>query len=186
MDRDAFWQVVEAARTQVDDTVDDADHVAEVLADLLAERPVEEILGFQAEFELLERESYRLSLWAAAYLINGGCSDDGFDYFRGWLVAQGRTVFEAALVDPDSLAALFGPDAEGDVDGEDVLAAASIAYERVTGDADGFWTALEAVEDSPEQLDPSRRSFDFDFEDDAEMRARLPRLAEVFLEDDDD
>jgi hypothetical protein len=28
--------------------------------------------------------------WGAAYLANGGCSDDGFDYFRGWLIGQGR------------------------------------------------------------------------------------------------
>jgi len=27
----------------------------------------------------------------AAYIINGGCSDDGFEYFRRWLVLQGAT-----------------------------------------------------------------------------------------------
>ncbi|MFC9245678.1 DUF4240 domain-containing protein [Streptomyces sp. NPDC057136] len=43
-------------------------------------------------------------LWAAAYVINGGCSDDGFDYFRGWLIAQGREVFERTAADPDALA----------------------------------------------------------------------------------
>ena len=26
-------------------------------------------------------DSYRSSLWAAAYVINAGCSDDGFGYF---------------------------------------------------------------------------------------------------------
>jgi hypothetical protein len=43
--------------------------------------------------------------WGAAYLANGGCSDDGFDYFRGWLIGQGRKVYETVLADPDSLAA---------------------------------------------------------------------------------
>jgi hypothetical protein len=38
--------------------------------------------------------SYRTVLWAAACLINGGYSDDGFEYFRGWLIVQGRDVFE--------------------------------------------------------------------------------------------
>ena len=37
-------------------------------------------------------DSYRWDLWGAAYLANGGCSDDGFDYFRGWLIGQGRKV----------------------------------------------------------------------------------------------
>jgi hypothetical protein len=49
-------------------------------------------------------ESYRWDLWGAAYLINGGCSDDGFDYFRGWLLSQGRAIWQATLADPDSLA----------------------------------------------------------------------------------
>ncbi|WP_257233953.1 DUF4240 domain-containing protein [Streptomyces sp. JV178] len=48
--------------------------------------------------------SYRAPLWAAAFTINGGCSDDGFDYVRGWLVLQGHEVFERAVADPDSLA----------------------------------------------------------------------------------
>ena len=94
-------------------------------------------------------------------------------------------MFEAALDDPDSLAALFGPESAGDVNGEDVLHAASTAYEQVTGDADGFWAALEETEDAPEQSDPSEDEFDIDFDDDEAMRARLPRLADLFLEDDD-
>lgn len=44
--------------------------------------------------------------WQAAYLINGGCSDDGFEYFRGWLLTQGREVFERAVALPDTLADL--------------------------------------------------------------------------------
>lgn len=40
----------------------------------------------------------------AAYVINGGCSDDGFIDFRSWLIAQGKAVYDAALADPESLA----------------------------------------------------------------------------------
>ena len=32
---------------------------------------------------------YRWDMWAAAYLIGGGCSDDGFIDFRAGLIAQG-------------------------------------------------------------------------------------------------
>jgi hypothetical protein len=38
--------------------------------------------------------------------MNGGCSDDGFRYFRDWLISEGRTVFEAAVASADSLAQL--------------------------------------------------------------------------------
>lgn len=48
--------------------------------------------------------TYRL--WNAAQIINRGwCSTDGFHYFQMWLVGQGRAVYEAAIADPDSLAA---------------------------------------------------------------------------------
>ncbi|MDB5805516.1 MAG: hypothetical protein JWN73_2838 [Betaproteobacteria bacterium] len=68
-----------------------------------------------------------------AYLVNSGCSDDGFEYFRCWLIGQGGAYFEAALKDPERAAdnAQPGEDAEG----EDLLYAAASAYESRTGDA---------------------------------------------------
>lgn len=33
---------------------------------------------------------YRRDLWAAAYIIGGGCSDDSFIDFRAGLIAQGH------------------------------------------------------------------------------------------------
>ena len=50
------------------------------------------------------READTKDLWAAAYMICGGCSDDGFRDFRAWLIAQGREVFKGAVPNPDSLA----------------------------------------------------------------------------------
>src|SRR5262249_31921448 len=43
-------------------------------------------------------------LCGAAYVINCTCTDDGFEYFRRWLVSRGRDVYASALADPDSLA----------------------------------------------------------------------------------
>lgn len=45
--------------------------------------------------------------------MHGGCSDDSFDYFRGWLTAQGKEVFLNALADPDSLAGVEAVQAFG-------------------------------------------------------------------------
>ena len=76
------------------------------------------------------RTSHRWDLWGAAFVINGGCSDDGFDYFRGWLMLQGRDVWEAALREPESLA---GVSFEGNAECEDALYSAGDAYEAVAG-----------------------------------------------------
>jgi len=90
VDRDGFWGLVEDARASVDDTVADPDGVADALTKVLAAAEAEEIAGFGVELARLLVESYRWDLWAAAYLINSGASEDGFDSFRGWLIAQGR------------------------------------------------------------------------------------------------
>ena len=50
----------------------------------------------------MDNAAYRTDVWALAYLLRGGCSDDSLDAFRGWLILQGRKVFEATLADPDS------------------------------------------------------------------------------------
>lgn len=46
--------------------------------------------------------SYSWDLWGAAYLIQGGCSDDGFDYFRGWLLTEGSSRWNRIRKDLES------------------------------------------------------------------------------------
>ncbi|WP_234359107.1 DUF4240 domain-containing protein [Plantactinospora sp. BC1] len=70
-------------------------------------------------------------------MVNGGASHDGFEYFLGWLMAQGRMRWEATLADPDSLADVVDVDT-GDLDGEEMLYVAPRAAE----DEDAFLTAL--------------------------------------------
>src|SRR5437868_5917368 len=76
-------------------------------------------------------ESYRSDLWGAAYIMRDGCSDDGFDYFRGWLIAQGEAVFAEALRNPESLAMVQRSDDE-EAECEFLLYAALEAYEART------------------------------------------------------
>jgi hypothetical protein len=52
----------------------------------------------------LMNRAHTALLWAAARIMCGGCSDDGFDYFKGWLILQGSQTYQAAVADPDSLA----------------------------------------------------------------------------------
>ena len=103
MELDQFWRFVEAAKAKAgNDTEARVDGLRAVLGVL---SPAE-LQSFQDHYDQLIAMSYRWDLWAGAYIINGGCSDDGFRYFRDWLISEGRSVFEAALKDPDSLADL--------------------------------------------------------------------------------
>ncbi|WP_236064785.1 DUF4240 domain-containing protein [Reticulibacter mediterranei] len=99
---------------------------------------LEELQSFAHIVDELCSESYRPLLWAAAYLMNGGCSDDGFEYFRGWLIAQGATVFSQAVNDPDTLADVILSHQrdlpEGDFECEEILFLAQHVYHEKTGE----------------------------------------------------
>lgn len=172
MDATELWDLIETARDEAEDATD-AYAVADALVRALSERDPGVIEAFDAALAALVAESYLTELWAAAYLINAGASDDGFDYFRGWLIAQGRDVFEAALADPDSLAeipAVRGAIASGEpLECEAMLGVAWDAYEIATDDElpDGGKVALP-------ELAPM-----WDFDDEDEMREHLPRLASL-------
>ena len=175
MDTDQFWTLVESARAQVDDPADPY-AVAAQAADALAAYPRAEIVATQQTLWDLLAGSYRAPLWAAAHLINGGCSDDGFDYFRGWLLAQGREVFTQVVADPQALAdlpAVRTALADGDeLECEEVLGIVWNAHLAATGEQlpSGTFTIRYPA------LDPD---WDFDFEDQTEIARRLPRLAEL-------
>lgn len=110
MNEDQFWQIIQTAKRAASDD----DQQLELIATALQALEPDDLLEFQRIFNRLHKSSYRADLWGAAYIINGGSSDDGFDYFRGWLIAQGREVFTAALEQPDSLDALFKGETEAD------------------------------------------------------------------------
>lgn len=183
MDTEAYWQLVDEARTRARkgaETAPDANDVADSLRAVLVERGTEAAREADAAYDELVATVHGPRLWGAAYLIGGGCSDDGFDYFLGWLVAQGREVFERAAQDPDSLADVVDEDTVAEC--EDMLAAAWDAYEELTGEE--FPEDDEADEDEDDDADdePAAEPF-WDFDDEAEMRTRYPRLAAMFLED---
>lgn len=102
MTLDEFWQYIEDARNSCAKLKDAPSYLSHRLSQL----PERDIIDFSSHFHDSFDRADDASLWAAAIVILRGCSDDGFDYFIGWLIAQGRKVFEAALVNPDSLADL--------------------------------------------------------------------------------
>jgi hypothetical protein len=101
MDDERFWAFIGAARDAAGDDVED--RVSGLEQVLLNHHP-DEVMEFQHQYDELLARACRWDLWGAAFVMNGGCSDDGFRYFRDWLISEGEAVYEAALADPDSLA----------------------------------------------------------------------------------
>lgn len=127
MDDAQFWNLIEQSRKGNPD----CEKQAERLTRLLKKLPPEEIYDFDRHFARRRLEAYRWDLWAVAYIINGGCSDDGFEYFRCWLIGQGQKAFKAALSSPETIGDLVEDDVE-DIECEDILYAPNHAYEQIT------------------------------------------------------
>jgi hypothetical protein len=137
-----------------------------IFRDRLVKLSPDDIRKIDQQFTRQLSRSYSWELWGAAYIINGGCSDDCFDYFRAWLIMQGSAVFNAAIREPDSLADYRHLSQPAEI--EDALSVTRDAYHTVTGeepDGDGL---------NP-KLGPG-----WDFDDHLEMRRRYPRLCRKF------
>jgi uncharacterized protein DUF4240 len=110
MTKDQFWEIVDRVHRASGGGVD-IGAKDQLLGRELGKLPLQEIQSFVGHFhECLDR-AYSYELWGAAYIIQGGCSDDSFWDFRSSLISMGRSTFEGALSDPESLVAL-GDDAE--------------------------------------------------------------------------
>ncbi|OEV01714.1 DUF4240 domain-containing protein [Streptomyces oceani] len=170
MDELEFWEHVDRAREVAGG--DPEDH-ADALVDRLTQLDPDAVTVFARHFESRFNRACQWDLWAAAWILLDGVSDDAFDAFRCWLIGQGREVFEGAAHDADSLATLLTDfDAESEGDAEELGYAADEAYEALTG---GELPDLELPE-AP--ADPEGVALDL--EDDSALQERLPKLWQRF------
>ena len=153
MDDERFWSLIEPGSRDVDPK--------NQLRSALQKLTAEELVEFQERFDAAFDKAHRWPLWAAASVICGSRTDDGFTHFRYGLILRGRKIYEAALRDPDSL-----------------------AYSSVVPDPDGGYLALDAYEaktggDMPRRTPGAMREPEgsrWDLEDPTQTKRRLPKL----------
>lgn len=126
-----FWALIDDTR-RVSDGCPETH--ASVLARRLSRLEPSEIVEFERIWRELDVAAYRWELWAAAYLLNGGCDDVCFEHFRSYVIALGEQVYAAAIEEADSLVFLAnGPGHQFAHDAEALGYAATDAYELATG-----------------------------------------------------
>lgn len=178
MDEEQFWAIVQTA---VDEAGDDEEAYLEVVKHELSKLSLKEMIGFRLRTDKLLYDSYTSEMWCAGYLMNGGCSDDGFEYFRLWVISRGRKAYEAAMANPDNLIDYIGDDDEMDF-----------------FEFESFWyVALEAFEEAVDAelydyiddenfktREGNYPNFEFNWEEDEpeSMQKLCPRLFEKFWE----
>lgn len=109
MNTDEFWRLIDEVHVESGGNMD---RKCELLNQRLSNLSEQELLEFINHFDYADAAAYTYSLWGAIYVMQGGCSDDAFDDFRATLISQGRSVYEQALSDPESLADLTFSDKE--------------------------------------------------------------------------
>lgn len=178
MDEEQFWVIVQTA---VDEAGDDEAEYLDVVKRELSKLSLKKMIGFRLRTDKLLYDSYTSEMWCAGYLMNGGCSDDGFEYFRLWVISRGRKAYEAAMANPDNLIDYIGDDDEMDF-----------------FEFESFWyVALEAFEeavdaelydyvddDNFKTCEGNYPNFEFNWEEDdpESMQKLCPRLFEKFWE----
>ena len=174
MTTEEFWKLIDSTKDS------DPEAQAEKLVESLAKLEPAKILAFGHLWDQFHSEAYTWKLWGAGYIMNGGCSDDGFIDFRSWLLLQGQGVYEAALKDADTLANVK---CEPDAASCECYPAAD-AYCAVTSSDDhhAYYEALEAAHGGKVNTDvPAGEEWDFD--DEEEMKYRMPKLHAKFSDE---
>ena len=159
MDLQEFWNLVEPGKA--------SEKPESSLKSELQNLSPEELEIFQLHFDNLVDKAYSWELWGAAYIIHGGCSDDGFIDFRYTLISKGKETYDRALADPDCLAKLGkGQEMENEMYG---YVARNIYRSKV---------GKEIPRCGPEALHPVGQRWNFD--DESENKKRLPKLSTIF------
>jgi hypothetical protein len=158
---DELWAAVDASVIKRDGLGS-----VRALHERLARLPPEQILRIDHQFQQQLARAHTWELWGAAYLLNGGCSDDCFDYFSAWLLMQGSRVFEAAVANPDSLADY--PDLTQPVELEEALSVTRDVYQSVTGKEPDSHVPYPKLDQG------------WDLDDQAQQRRHYPKLCAKF------
>ena len=158
MTRDEFWAIIDKGKSSEEPEL--------ILEQELKQLSPASIVDFQEHFDTLFDQAYAWPLWGAAYIIGGGCSDDGFIDFRYGLISRGKEVYEKALKDPDSLANIGE-----EIENESFGYVAAQVYENQT-ETELPYRPLPRIPDPPGD--------DWDFDDEEENRKRLPKLMDLF------
>lgn len=157
-----FWAIVDGVHAR---SPRDMQAKCDILRAALRGLPGAHAIEFQALFSTMMSRAFDWDLWAAALLIGGLCSDDSFIHFRSALISMGRSTFESAVADAESLA-------EGTFDPEQLFFE---GYDFAV--TDGVADSLRRMR-TPEPSEPTGTAW----ADGEDLRQRFPRLSAKYAQ----
>lgn len=167
-----FWRIVEASLGRTDGKGLTWERQIEFLLPALGSLSDKELFGFDFLESKFFFQASCQKLWAVAYIVMGGCSDDAFMDFRTWLVYRGQPVFKAALKNHESLVEEFEKIPAGEIPLWDQKRPAAMVYDSRHGDG-SFKDAAENFEFDYER--PPEIKCEWDGEDEDSLRKLCPK-----------
>ncbi|QMT30583.1 DUF4240 domain-containing protein [Alysiella filiformis] len=153
----------------------------ENLYEMLNELSDDEIFGFKYWWNYFHNISYKQDLWAVAYVVMGGCSDDCFMDFRAWLIAQGQEIYENALKNADNLCDIFDDIEDGDIPLREDWAIAQEVIDEKHGD-NAFDKMAKMYSDL--YFNDPELEFEWDEDDENTIRKVCPKTFDKWWEND--
>lgn len=128
MEEKEFWKIIDYSYNAAKG---DMELQNQIIIKKLSEYAPEEIINFEIILckKLIEANNYKIL--AANKIMDSWVSDDGFIYYRLWLISLGEETFKQTLKDPDYLASVVGKGIVPDF--ESLLYVSTQAYKNKTG-----------------------------------------------------
>ena len=99
LDENMYWSIIEKSLQNTNSQ----DEQEQFLIREISKLTPKEMIGFRLRTDKLLYDTYNSEMLCAGYIMNGGCSDDGFEYFRNWIISRGKDTYYKAKQNPDSL-----------------------------------------------------------------------------------
>lgn len=169
LEENLYWDIIEKSLKNAFDQ----DQQEAFLINEIGKLTPKQMIGFRLRTDKLLYDTYNSEMWCAAYIMNGGCSDDGFEYFRNWVISRGKETYYKAKENPDNLISEVNPDAEM-YDFEGFWYVALTAFENNTGK--DLYDYID--DDNFKTREGSYPNFEFAWKEDEpeSMRKICPRL----------
>jgi len=150
LNEEQYWTLVDNSLK----LTQDQDQQGQYLISEIKKLTLHEMIGFNLRTAHLLNEIYTSEMWCAGYIMNNFCSDDGFEYFRCWIISRGKEVYYNAKANSDYLVnevvegrkwyefGLFGVAADEafeETTGKELLDHIDYAHPRI---AETFWEPI--------------------------------------------
>lgn len=140
LDKNNFWDLVKYTKELSSNKEDQI----KLLIRIFENKSIEQIAAFESIQNYYMNISYSSNLWAVAFYLNGGCSDDSFEYYRGWLISEGKQKFEILTRTPNEISKHYSNKNEINGFSEEFL---SIGYYSIEEKSPNNFDKLDQLED---------------------------------------